>query len=67
MSMCCSIKTSSPVAATRLYGITFKHRADLQGYSPDMTVYEVFNEDGSALALFLCDLTPARTSAAARG
>src|SRR5204862_5969377 len=25
-------------------------------YSPDMTVYEVCNEDGSALALFLCDL-----------
>jgi peptidyl-dipeptidase Dcp len=43
-------------AATRLYGITFKRRTDLQGYSPDMTVYEVFNEDGSALALFLCDL-----------
>jgi peptidyl-dipeptidase Dcp len=43
-------------AATRLYGITFKRRADLAGYSPDMSVYEVFNEDGSALALFLCDL-----------
>jgi peptidyl-dipeptidase Dcp len=43
-------------AAKRLYGITFKRRADLAGYSPDMTVYEVFNEDGSALALFLCDL-----------
>ena len=43
-------------AAKRLYGITFKRRADLAGYSPDMSVYEVFNEDGSALALFLCDL-----------
>ena len=43
-------------AATRLYGITFKRRPDLQGYSPDMSVYEAFNEDGSALALFLCDL-----------
>ncbi len=43
-------------AATRLFGITFKRRADLAGYSPDMSVYEVFNEDGSALALFLCDL-----------
>ena len=43
-------------AATRLYGITFKRRADLAGYSPDMSAYEVFNEDGSALALFLCDL-----------
>ena len=43
-------------AATRLFGITFKRRADLVGYTPDMTVYEVFNEDGSPLALFLCDL-----------
>src|SRR5262245_23226886 len=42
-------------AATRLYGITFKRRPDLQGYSPDMSVYEGFNADGSALALFLCD------------
>jgi peptidyl-dipeptidase Dcp len=42
-------------AATRLYGITFKARPDLQGYSPDMVVYEVFNEDGSPLALFLGD------------
>jgi peptidyl-dipeptidase Dcp len=43
-------------AATRLYGITFKRRTDLAGYSPDMSVYEVFNEDGSAFALLLCDL-----------
>jgi len=42
-------------AATRLYGITFKPRPDLKGYSPDMMVYEVFNEDGSPLALFLGD------------
>jgi peptidyl-dipeptidase Dcp len=42
-------------AATRLYGITFKPRPDLQGYSPDMAAYEVFNEDGSPLALFLID------------
>lgn len=42
-------------AATKLYGITFKARPDLKGYSPDMMVYEVFNEDGSALALFLLD------------
>ncbi|HVZ65356.1 MAG TPA: M3 family metallopeptidase [Lacunisphaera sp.] len=42
-------------AATRLYGITFKERTDLQGYSPDMLVFEVFNADGSPLALFLGD------------
>ncbi|MEJ1972119.1 MAG: M3 family metallopeptidase [Lacunisphaera sp.] len=43
-------------AATRLYGITFKYHPELHGYTPDMRVYEVFNEDGSPLALFLCDL-----------
>ena len=42
-------------AATKLYGITFKERRDLKGYSPDMYVFEVFNEDGSPLALFLGD------------
>lgn len=42
-------------AATRLYGITFKERKDLKGYSPDMVVYEVFDADGSPLALFLGD------------
>lgn len=42
-------------AATRLYGITFKERPDLKGYSPDMFVFEVFNADGSPLALFLGD------------
>ncbi len=42
-------------AATKLYGITFKERTDLKGYSPDMFVFEVFNEDGTPLALFLGD------------
>jgi peptidyl-dipeptidase Dcp len=42
-------------AATKLYGITFKERTDLKGYSPDMFVFEVFNEDGSPLGLFLGD------------
>ncbi|MEP7364716.1 MAG: M3 family metallopeptidase [Acidobacteriota bacterium] len=42
-------------AATKLYGITFKERKDLKGYSPDMYVFEVFNEDGSPLGLFLGD------------
>ncbi len=43
-------------AAGRLYGLKFERRPALHGYSPDMPVYEVFNEDGSPLALFLCDL-----------
>ncbi|MEO6517955.1 MAG: peptidyl-dipeptidase Dcp [Pseudoxanthomonas sp.] len=42
-------------AATQLYGITFKPRSDLPVYHPDMKVYEVFDKDGSSLALFYTD------------
>ncbi|WP_101787919.1 M3 family metallopeptidase [Nonomuraea indica] len=42
-------------AATRLYGITFTERPDLRGYHEDVRVFEVFNEDGSALGLFALD------------
>jgi len=42
-------------AATRLYGITFKERKDLPVYHPDVRVFEVFDADGSPLALFYCD------------
>jgi len=42
-------------AATRLYGITFTERSDLHGYHPDVRVFEVFNEDGTPLGLFLGD------------
>ena len=42
-------------AAQRFYGLTFRERDDLRGYSPDMFVFEVFNEDSTPLALFLGD------------
>ncbi|MBC8345967.1 MAG: M3 family metallopeptidase [Candidatus Marinimicrobia bacterium] len=42
-------------AATQLFGITFKERFDLPVYQEDVRVFEVFNEDGSVLALFLFD------------
>ena len=42
-------------AANRLYGITFKERHDLPVWTPDVRVFEVFNADGSHLALFYCD------------
>ncbi len=42
-------------AANQLYGITFKERKDLPVYDPSMRVFEVFNADGSSLALFYCD------------
>lgn len=42
-------------AATSLFGITFHERAELEGYHPDVRVWEVRNEDGSPLGLFLGD------------
>ena len=42
-------------AATSLYGVTFHERPDLKGYHPDVWVWEVRNEDGSELGLFLAD------------
>ena len=50
------LKNGAFFAATKLYGITFKERRDLPGYAPEVRVFEVFNEDGSPLALFLLDL-----------
>ncbi len=42
-------------AATQLYGITFQQRTDLPVWHPDVITYEVFNADGSHLALLYCD------------
>jgi peptidyl-dipeptidase Dcp len=42
-------------AATRLYGITFTERHDLHGYHPEARVFEVFEEDGTPLGLFIGD------------
>jgi peptidyl-dipeptidase Dcp len=42
-------------AAHELYGISFKERKDLPVYEKNVRVFEVFNEDGTPLALFLAD------------
>jgi peptidyl-dipeptidase Dcp len=42
-------------AANQLFGISFKERFDLPVYQDDVRVFEVFNEDGSTLALFIYD------------
>lgn len=39
----------------KLYGITMKPRTDLPVYHPDVKVYEVFDADGSSIALFYAD------------
>jgi peptidyl-dipeptidase Dcp len=42
-------------AANQLYGLTFKERKDLPVYQPDVRVFEVFDADGSSLAIFYAD------------
>lgn len=42
-------------AANRLYGITFKERHDIPVWHPDVRVFEVFDKDGSSMALFYAD------------
>jgi peptidyl-dipeptidase Dcp len=42
-------------AAQKLYGLTFKERPDLIAYHPEARVFEVFNEDGSAVGLYIGD------------
>lgn len=42
-------------AATKLFGITFSPREDLLAYHKDARVFEVHNEDGTELALFIFD------------
>ena len=42
-------------AANKLFGISFKERKDIFTYHPDARAFEVFNEDGSKLALFIGD------------
>ncbi len=42
-------------AAEKFYGITFKKRADLPVYHPDVVAYEVFDKDGKSLAIYYLD------------
>ena len=44
--------------ATRLYGITFKENKDIPVYNPDVKAYEVYDNDGSYLALLYVDFYP---------
>ncbi|QWT22751.1 M3 family metallopeptidase [Subtercola sp. PAMC28395] len=43
-------------AATALYGVTFTERPDLVSYHPEARVFEVRDEDGSAVGLYVYDL-----------
>ncbi len=42
-------------AANKLYGITLKERHDIPVYQPDVRTFEVFDADGTPIALFYAD------------
>ena len=44
--------------ATKLYGITFRLQPDIEVYHPDVEAYEVFDADGSYLAVLYADFFP---------
>ena len=44
--------------ATKLYGITFKPNTDIPVYHPDVKPYEVFDHDGTFLAVLYVDFHP---------
>lgn len=44
--------------ATRLYGITFKENKDIPVYHQDVKAYEVFDKDGTYLAVLYADFFP---------
>lgn len=46
--------------ANRLYGISFHECTDIPVYHPDVKAYEVFDRDGSYLAVFYADFHPRR-------
>ncbi|WP_102192652.1 M3 family metallopeptidase [Microbacterium aurantiacum] len=43
-------------AATMLYGVTFTEREDIVSYHPGARVFEVHDEDGSPVGLYVLDL-----------
>lgn len=44
--------------ATRLYGITFKPNKDIPVYHPEVEAFDVFDKDGTYLAVLYCDFHP---------
>ena len=43
-------------AANKLYGLEFTERTDLEGYHPDVRVFEVTQDGGTPVGLYLLDL-----------
>ena len=47
--------TACSTRRSELYGLTFKERHDIPVYQTDVRVFEVFDRDGTSMALFYCD------------
>lgn len=47
--------------ATRLYGITFRENAGIPTYHPDVKAYDVYDADGTFLAVLYLDFHPRAT------
>ena len=53
-----SVKKGVFGLATRLYGITFKENSEIPVYHPGVNAYEVYDKDGSYLAVLYTDFHP---------
>ncbi len=53
-----NVEAGSFMLANKLFGITFKHAPEIQVYHPDVKAYEVFDADGSFLAVLYVDYFP---------
>ena len=47
--------------ATRLYGITFKANSDIPVFHPEVKAYEVYDKDGTYLAVLYADFHPRKS------
>ncbi|MGH8222639.1 MAG: M3 family metallopeptidase, partial [Woeseiaceae bacterium] len=50
-----AVRDGAFALANRLFGLTFRRREDLPGWHPDQQVFEVFDADGSHLAILYMD------------
>ncbi|WP_157219858.1 M3 family metallopeptidase [Flavisphingomonas formosensis] len=50
-----AVRTAAFDAASRLYGLTFRHREDIAGYHPDVWAWEVTGAGGEPVGLLFTD------------
>ncbi len=53
-----NVQKGTFLLAEKLYGITFKENPDIEVYHPDVKAFEVYDKDGSFLAVLYMDYFP---------